>query len=219
MIVNGTITKPDQCKLRCGYKRGSGFVACDSVGKVAKVAMLLEAPGAWEGTYGWPVVGNTGRKLFDEIVAPLGYSREDVFLDNTIRCQPPRYQGKQTYPTGRDRSLAEDACRYWDAGIDLWNPNLISCTWHPASLFEDHSRERLVGEAVRKAFMHAEAGYRPLLLMGEKAAERFAPFWAGQMKYWQNHWAPIAWKPRGGGEVALTVLANWRRVPLTEVRT
>lgn len=215
-------SKPRECLLRCAYKKGAGFVPCDSPAKVGpgtKVAFLLEAPGAWEGTYGWPVVGNTGRKLWGEIVEPLGYSRDDVFIDNVLRCQPPRYQGKQTYPTGKDRQAAETACRYWDAALDLWNPNLLSCTWHPAALFEDHSKERLVAEAVRKAFLHADAGFRPLLLMGEKAAELFAPYWSGQMKNWQGHWQPVTWKAQGGGEAALASLSSWNRPALVEVRT
>lgn len=200
--------KPKYCWEYCRYAKtskdkkgwrvygGSGFCPPDSATKAitAKVAIVLEAPGKWEALRNLPVIGPTGDELFNEFIHPRGYKRSDIFIDNTIRCHPPQNK----YPTGELRKDAEATCRHWDVWLDKFNPNVIGVTFHPASLFRQRQRTRLIEAAVSKLFGYYEQGYRPLLLMGAKAMNVFLPDLPGNsVKNWQGSFWPIKWKPAG----------------------
>jgi hypothetical protein len=77
----------------------------------------------------------------------------------------------------------------------------------------------MVEEAVRKAFQHAEAGYRPLILFGDHSRYVFAQHLKGDTKRWQNHWWRVKWVGQGGGTEALAAIAGHKRPKLEEVRT
>lgn len=54
----------------------------------AQIVVIGEAPGAEEDTQGRPFVGRSG-KLLDKILEAIGFSRDDVFICNIIKCRPP----------------------------------------------------------------------------------------------------------------------------------
>jgi uracil-DNA glycosylase family 4 len=191
----GQRSKPNWCYQNCGYHGGTGFAPVDSVEKLsrAKVCLILEALGSWEAFYSRPLSGNTGKMFFNQFVEPLGYSREDCLIDNALRC----HANENKYPTGKQRIEAESKCRFWDAAIDVFDPNVIAVTYHPASLFEEKQRHRLIRESVKRAFYWYEQGYRPVLLFGSHARDVFAPWLQGDLKRWCNSWTPIKWEPRG----------------------
>nr|WP_237073440.1 uracil-DNA glycosylase [Prosthecochloris sp. GSB1] len=54
----------------------------------ARLVVIGEAPGADEDTLGRPFVGRSG-KLLDKILEAIGFSRNDVFICNIIKCRPP----------------------------------------------------------------------------------------------------------------------------------
>ena len=54
----------------------------------AKVVFVGEAPGKDEDLQGVPFVGKAG-KLLDKIIASVGFSREDVYIANILKCRPP----------------------------------------------------------------------------------------------------------------------------------
>ncbi|MGQ9506317.1 MAG: type-4 uracil-DNA glycosylase [Candidatus Bathycorpusculaceae bacterium] len=55
----------------------------------AKLMFVGEAPGYWEDVKGRPFVGDAG-KFLDTLLACIGFSREDVFICNVLKCRPPR---------------------------------------------------------------------------------------------------------------------------------
>lgn len=55
----------------------------------ARIAFVGEAPGADEDAQGRPFVGRAG-KLLDKIIAAMGFEREEVFIGNVLKCQPPK---------------------------------------------------------------------------------------------------------------------------------
>ncbi|MEM3696262.1 MAG: type-4 uracil-DNA glycosylase [Candidatus Bathyarchaeia archaeon] len=55
----------------------------------AKIMVVGEAPGYWEDVQGRPFVGAAG-KFLDTLLASIGFSREDVFIANVLKCRPPR---------------------------------------------------------------------------------------------------------------------------------
>lgn len=54
----------------------------------ADIVFVGEAPGAEEDRLGRPFVGPAGRKL-DEIIAAMGFRREDVYICNILKARPP----------------------------------------------------------------------------------------------------------------------------------
>lgn len=53
-----------------------------------EVLLVGEAPGAKEDELGRPFVGAAG-KLLDELIASIGFKREDIFIANLIKHRPP----------------------------------------------------------------------------------------------------------------------------------
>lgn len=54
----------------------------------ARLMFIGEAPGAEEDRTGRPFVGAAGQKL-DQMIAALGYSREEVYITNILKARPP----------------------------------------------------------------------------------------------------------------------------------
>lgn len=54
----------------------------------AKLLFIGEAPGADEDRLKRPFVGRAG-KLLQNIFSKAGFSREDVFITNVVKCRPP----------------------------------------------------------------------------------------------------------------------------------
>jgi DNA polymerase len=55
----------------------------------AGLVFVGEGPGATEDATGRPFVGQAG-KLLDEIIAAIGFRREDVYIANVVKCRPPQ---------------------------------------------------------------------------------------------------------------------------------
>ncbi|MFP5341901.1 MAG: uracil-DNA glycosylase family protein [Candidatus Limnocylindria bacterium] len=53
-----------------------------------EVLFVGEGPGEQEDRQGRPFVGASGQ-LLTELIASLGWSREDVFITNVVKCRPP----------------------------------------------------------------------------------------------------------------------------------
>lgn len=54
----------------------------------AEVLFIGEAPGMHEDQQGLPFVGNSG-KFLNEMLGSIGWSRDDVFVTNVVKCRPP----------------------------------------------------------------------------------------------------------------------------------
>ncbi len=54
----------------------------------AEVLFLGEGPGVVEDQTGRPFVGPAGR-LLEQLLKSIGFSREQVFITNTVKCRPP----------------------------------------------------------------------------------------------------------------------------------
>ena len=83
----------------------------------ARWMFIGEAPGAEEDRQGEPFVGRAGQ-LLTSMLKALGFSREDVYIANVLKCRPPG---------NRDPRPEEAAhCRgYLERQIELVSPALI----------------------------------------------------------------------------------------------
>jgi DNA polymerase len=52
------------------------------------ILFVGEGPGAEEDAQGRPFVGKAGQ-LLDKMIVAMGYSREEVFITNVVKCRPP----------------------------------------------------------------------------------------------------------------------------------
>ena len=83
----------------------------------ARVMFIGEGPGYHEDRQGRPFVGPAGQFL-DELLASIGFRREDVFIANMVKCRPP---------DNRDPLPSEIAAcsKYLDGQIGLLKPDLV----------------------------------------------------------------------------------------------
>jgi len=70
----------------CVFK-DAPFVPTQNLRPKAKLAVIGEAPGAYEAGRGIPFTGPSGR-LLDQVLAHHGYPREDVMVTNVCLCRP-----------------------------------------------------------------------------------------------------------------------------------
>lgn len=54
----------------------------------ANLMFVGEGPGQNEDEQGRPFIGRAGKKL-DEMIQAMGFSRDDVFIANVVKCRPP----------------------------------------------------------------------------------------------------------------------------------
>lgn len=86
---NGEIVRKHhlaECE-KCPYGNKGGFVPTLNITPAAKVAVVGEAPGAYEASYGVPFTGPSG-KLLDEVLNHHNLNRADVMITNSVLCRP-----------------------------------------------------------------------------------------------------------------------------------
>lgn len=186
--------KPKMCENCPLYEKGKGFVLGSGEPCTAKLAVMLEAPGhtELEGkpddpeitsrklaypnvdisilSKGLPAIGPSGKELDMWVLKPLGLARKDVFVDNCLRCLPPKGKNGEPYPVGDERKQAEIHCRRYDRW-HLYTPSVAIISLHPAAILRDTTPLPLQLSDFRKALEFRSQGERPLILAGGKASE------------------------------------------------
>ncbi len=73
---------------RCALHRGRTQAVPGEGNPLSDVLLVGEAPGAREDASGRPFVGPAGQ-LLNELLTSIGWSREEVFIANAVKCRPP----------------------------------------------------------------------------------------------------------------------------------
>ena len=83
----------------------------------ARIVFVGEAPGATEDEQGRPFVGRAG-KLLTDIINAMGFTREDIYICNILKCRPP---------DNRDPQVTEIlACQgYLHEQLQIIDPEII----------------------------------------------------------------------------------------------
>lgn len=76
-----------ECK-RCGLCEERNKIVFGSGNSNAKLMFIGEGPGAEEDKTGFPFVGRAGT-LLTKIIEAMGFTREDVYIANIVKCRPP----------------------------------------------------------------------------------------------------------------------------------
>lgn len=73
---------------RCGLCKSRSQIVFGSGDSNAKLMFVGEAPGHEEENLGTPFSGKVG-ELLTKIIEAMGYTREQVYITNTVKCRPP----------------------------------------------------------------------------------------------------------------------------------
>lgn len=84
----------------------------------ADLMFVGEAPGAEEDRQGLPFVGRAGG-LLSELLAGIGMSRDDVFINNVLMCRPPGNRDPQP-------GEIESCSPYLQTRIELIQPKVVA---------------------------------------------------------------------------------------------
>ena len=103
--------------FNCDLSKTRHNVVFGSGSKTSKILFIGEAPGKDEDQSGKPFVGRAG-KLLDEIFFSIGFSRENLYITNTVKCRPPDNRN----PTSSEISACSN---FLDNQIDLISPDII----------------------------------------------------------------------------------------------
>ena len=101
------------CKL-CSTRKNTVF---GSGSREAKLLFFGEGPGADEDAQGLPFVGRAG-ELLTKMINAMQFSREEVYICNTIKCRPPNNRNPEPDETAACRAYAERQ-------IELVKPEVI----------------------------------------------------------------------------------------------
>lgn len=111
--IAAEISACTRCKLHHSRKN-----AVPGDGPATSAIMFIgEGPGFHENEQGLPFVGAAG-KFLEELLGGIGFSRQEVFITNIVKCRPPG---------NRDPEPAEiEACsEYLERQIKTINPKVI----------------------------------------------------------------------------------------------
>lgn len=73
---------------KCSLSKSRKTVVCGEGDIHAKLMFIGEAPGVEEDMQGRPFVGEAG-KLLTSLIEKMGFSRQQVYITNTVKCHPP----------------------------------------------------------------------------------------------------------------------------------
>lgn len=144
----------------------------------AKVMFIGEAPGADEDRQGEPFVGKAGQ-LLTKIIEACGWTREEIYICNILRCRPPGNRN----PTDEE---ANNCREYLDGQISTIDPDYIVC-WGSVAAKNLLGQETPIGRMRGKFFEYGRAKvmctYHPSYLLRNPAAKK--PVWE-DMKFLLN---------------------------------
>ncbi|GAB4270832.1 MAG: hypothetical protein Kow0029_07950 [Candidatus Rifleibacteriota bacterium] len=164
--------KCELCKTRNKTVPGTGP-------EHARLVFIGEAPGADEDKIGLPFVGRAGQHL-DKILKAAGFSREEVFICNILKCRPPG---------NRNPTLSEMVCctPFLQRQLNLIKPKLIACLGNVATRYvigpKTPGITKIHGQWFESIFkIPAMAMYHPSYLVRSESRERGSPNW----QMWQD---------------------------------
>lgn len=109
---------------QCPHLASSRTQTVFGVGNIdAELMFIGEAPGADEDRQGEPFVGRAGQ-LLTKIITAMGFSRDDVFIANVLKCRPNMPAGA---PGNRPPTVAEmETCLpYLTEQIEIIGPKVL----------------------------------------------------------------------------------------------
>ncbi len=135
-----------ECRLHEGRKN-----AVPGEGDHEATVMLVgEAPGKKEDEEGRPFVGRAGN-LLDDLLKEVGFSRDEVFITNIVKCRPPDNRDPR-------KDEIESCDPYLKEQIESIKPEVIVT-------LGNHATNTLIGEKGMKGLHGKEFEYEDITLI------------------------------------------------------
>ncbi len=136
----------------------------------ARVMFIGEAPGADEDEQGEPFVGRAGQ-LLTKIIIACGWTREELYICNILRCRPP-----ENRPPAPEE--AHNCREYLNGQIAIVDPEYIVC-WGSTAAQNLLASEETIGKLRGRFYTHGRAKvlctYHPSYLLRNPEAKK--PVW------------------------------------------
>lgn len=154
---------------KCGLCRGIHNKVPGQGNGNADLMFIGEGPGADEDLQGLAFVGAAGQ-LLTKMIAAMGYTREEVYICNIVKCRPPR--NREPLP---DEAAA--CMPYLRAQFSLVKPKVIVLLGATAAknILGDHIRiTRDRGKWVERKGVFFMPTYHPAALLRDESKKRDA---------------------------------------------
>ncbi len=164
-----------KCKLCAELARTRNKIVFGAGNIQAKLVFVGEAPGADEDQQGLPFVGRAG-KLLTKIIEAMGFTRDQVFICNVLKCRPPNNRPPAPGEVAHCRPFlkrqlelirpkvivalgnhAVKALLQTEKGISELRGTFqeyegipVMCTYHPAYLLRSPGEKKKVWEDMKK---------------------------------------------------------------------
>lgn len=186
----GVLLKPEHCRL-CGLAAVGKAFTPDYVPENPKIAYILGTPTQSDAIERKPFSGSSGYHWEKLFITELGLKKYDVLISHVVRCvQPVNTFGNREYPTGYLARQGELNCRFYDTGLNTFDPNVFIITFDPSTIYGVGCHQRQIQRDVSKGLRFIKLGYRPAILFGDGPASLFYPWLNGNggIKNWASHW-------------------------------
>lgn len=163
----------------------------------AELMFVGEAPGADEDVQGEPFVGRAGQ-LLTKIIQAMGYTRDDVYIANVLKCRPDMPKGA---PGNRKPTREEmNTCLPWlERQIELIQPKVmvaLGATALEGLLGETRSVSGLRGKWLEFRGIPVMATYHPAYLLRNQSISEKRKVWEDMLKVLERLERPITEKQR-----------------------
>ena len=169
-ILDQKIATCRKCEELADYRDAESYMTVPGVGLPnADLMAIGEAPGKNEAEQGEPFVGKAGN-LLTAILKAAGWTREQVFITNILKCRPPGNRDPE--------KMEADNCRqFLDMQIRCINPKWILCFGRIASVFllgkdSDTTIGSLRGEVHEFEGRKVICTYHPSYLLRQPSAKK-----------------------------------------------
>jgi uracil-DNA glycosylase family 4 len=115
-----SVKECNKCKRMCNRKK----VLSENNGNInSKVMFIAEAPGRLGAEQtGIPLYGDKTGENFDTLLNSIGWRREEIFITNSILCNPQKTNGNNSAPTDEE---IENCSIYLKETLNLINPDVV----------------------------------------------------------------------------------------------
>lgn len=163
----------------------------------ADLMFVGEAPGADEDLQGEPFVGKAGQ-LLTKIIQAMGFSRDDVYIANVLKCRPDMPAGESGNRKPKPEEMA--TCLPWlQEQITLVRPKAIvalGATAVEGLLGETSPMRDLRGKWLEFQGIPVMATYHPAYLLRNQSMSEKRKVWEDMLKVMEKLGCPISEKQR-----------------------
>jgi DNA polymerase len=163
----------------------------------AELMFVGEAPGADEDEQGEPFVGRAGQ-LLTKIISAMGYSREEIYIANVLKCRPDMPAGESG--NRKPKTSEMETCLPWlRRQIDLIRPRAmvaLGSTAVEGLLGQTEPIGKLRGRWLEFQNIPVMATYHPAYLLRNQSISEKRKVWEDMLLVLEKLQRPISEKQR-----------------------